>query len=30
MSEKQVKGLGLKDSELACNKMGMIDIYHPF
>jgi hypothetical protein len=34
MSEKQVadcltKGLGLKDSELACNKMGMIDIYHP-
>jgi hypothetical protein len=33
-SSKQVadcltKGLGLKECELACNKMGMIDIYHP-
>jgi hypothetical protein len=34
MSGKQVadcltKGLGLKECELACNKMGMIDIYRP-
>jgi hypothetical protein len=23
------KGLGVKDCNLACSKMGMIDIYHP-
>jgi hypothetical protein len=23
------KGLGVKECNLACNKMGMIDIYHP-
>jgi len=23
------KGLGVKECELACSKMGMIDIYHP-
>lgn len=33
-SEKQVancltKGLGLKECELACNKMGMLDIHRP-
>ena len=29
VADSLTKGLGVKECNLACNKMGMIDIYHP-